>query len=96
MKYAAAISILFVVAGCASVPSMRVVAETECIQEVTIKTSLVSDFATGPVMGCGQRAYTGKFYMTHPRIEVPSSHIVNSGGALIIAPEFRHLYENAA
>jgi len=75
---------------------MRVVAETECIQEVTIKTSLVSDFATGPVTGCGQRAYTGKFYMTHPRVEVPASHIINDGGQLVIAPEFRSLYGDAA
>lgn len=94
MKYTAAFCLFLVVGGCASSPSMRVVAETECVQEVIIKT-MISEFGDGPVTGCGQRAYTGRFYMTHPRIEIPSSHIINSGGMLVIAPEFRHLYESA-
>lgn len=95
MKNKAFFAILIALGGCASGPSMRVVAETECVQEVTIKT-MVSDFGDGSVTGCGQRGYTGRFFMTHPRIEVPASHIINDGGQLVIAPEFRALYGDAA
>ena len=95
MKTTAILAAIVIASGCASAPGMRVVADTECIQEVTINTSMISDFAAGPVSGCGQRAYTGKFYTARPRIEVDPAHIINVSGRLMVSPEFESMYGGA-
>lgn len=95
MRIFAAIACLWLVSACASGPSMRVIAETECVQEVTI-TSLVSEFGDGPVSGCGKRDYTGRFFLTGSRVEVPAEHIQVRGSVLLIAPEYQHLYGGGA
>lgn len=91
MRAFTAICCVLLVSGCATGPSMRVIAETECVQEITI-TSLVSEFGDGPVSGCGKRDYTGRFFLAGSHIEVPAEHIEVRGSALLIAPEYQHLY----
>ena len=91
MKYLF-LAVGLVLSACASAPGLRVHAETECVQTVSVK-SLVGEFPDAGVSGCGQRRATGRYFTARARTEVDPAHITAQGSRLIVAPEFAAIYE---
>ena len=91
MKYLFLFAAL-VLSACTSAPGLRVHAETECVQTVSVK-SLIGEFPDAGVSGCGQRRATGRYYTVRPRVEVDPAHITAQGSRLIVAPQFAAIYQ---